>query len=63
MDAPRFLIANPILVALANLLLWWNVLFPGTSAGERYVVSLIVLLVVAALAFIAAVFHGRQAGS
>ena len=48
---------NPVLGVVGTLLLWWNVVSPG-SAGGRYVAALLIHLTVAGLSFIAAVFHG-----
>lgn len=60
-ETPRFLMVNPILAASGNLLLLWSVVFSGPGAGPRYVVALILLLAIAGFAFIAAVFHRREA--
>ena len=58
-EAPLFLAFGPFAAAIGNLLLWWNVLSPGSAPG-RYVVALLLYLSVAGLSFIAAVFHRRE---
>ena len=48
---------NPLLVATANALLLWNVVFPGPNSGARYLGALLVLLLIATYAFMRAGFE------
>jgi len=57
--AAKVLWFGPTFAVVANALLWWNVLNPDQTAGPRYAVALILLLVFAGLSFIAATFHER----
>ena len=48
---------NPLLVATANALLLWNVVFPGPNSGARYLGALLLLLLIATYAFMRAGFE------
>jgi hypothetical protein len=60
---PRYLWFGPVSAILGNLLLVWNAVFLTRGGSPLYVTALMLLLVFAALSFVAAVFHGRSPGS
>jgi hypothetical protein len=54
-------IANPLVVLVGNGMLLWNVVSPDSSAGARYLVALLGLLLIAAYLFLNAVFGDSDA--
>ena len=52
----RLVVVNTSVVLIGNGLLVWNIAFPGPSAGTRYLIALLILLLIAAWLFLRAGF-------